>query len=497
MACLMGVALLNCVLMTNGLIYLYLVCGVLLTIYTAGSLTLILLFLLNGRKIPSCPPQPEHYPSVTIQLPFYNERYVIERLLNAVSEIDYPYDRLIIQLLDDSDDDTTAIAACQVTALRKRGLTIQHIRRRQRTGYKAGALAFGMSQSVTDYYAIFDADFVPPPDFLKRTIPFLAADSRLGVVEGRWGHLNPHENALTAAQTLAIDAHFVIEQAARSQTRLLSTFNGSGGVWRRTTIEDAGGWQPTTLTEDFDLSYRAQVRGWRVLVLPDLVIPAELPAQVRIFRQQQARWATGSTQVLRQMIGRVWRVPELSLPQRIMGTLHLCQYLPYPALIGLTLLTPLLIALGAMDSIPLAFLNFSGIVPPLMYLISQLAIYRDGLRRFLAFPALIIFGTGVTLSNTWAVVTTLFSNPTTFQRTPKAGNTSTQRTQYITHDNALAYAELLVALYTAWGVWIALHQFPPAAPYLALSTAAYGGMSLWSFREQFRFRRPQNPIHAA
>ncbi|MEO0564520.1 MAG: glycosyltransferase, partial [Chloroflexota bacterium] len=415
----------------------------------------------------------------------YNERYVVVRLLEAVAALDYPRDQLTIQLLDDSDDDTTRVATHAIARLRTRGLTVQHIRREDRTGYKAGALVAGMAASDTPYYAVFDADFIPPPDFLQRTMPHLLADATLGMVQGRWGHLNTDENALTAAQTLAIDTHFVIEQTARSRGGLLLNFNGTGGVWRADCIREAGGWRDNTLTEDFDLSYRAQLAGWRMKTLPDLVVPGELPPQLAAFKQQQARWARGSTQVLRLMLPRLWASPRLTFPQRLMGTLHLCQYMPYPILVALPVLSVVLLALGVLDDLSLGFMTFSGVVPPLMYAVSQVTTRPDWPKRLRALPALILFGTGVAVSNTAAVIAGFTGTSGVFRRTPKFAG-EWLNSDYSLGGGATAVVEWLLCGLTLWGAWLALDVLPIAAPYLLLSSLSYGTVAAWGLLDRWR-----------
>ncbi|MEM6284097.1 MAG: glycosyltransferase [Chloroflexota bacterium] len=471
--------------MILSLAILYVLLAVLLFVTTVGSLVLLLIHLLNN-DVPETPHCPVEWPTVTVQLPIYNERYVVERLLEAVAALDYPADRLVIQLLDDSTDATSRIAARKLAQLRTRGLTVQHIRRVNRTGYKAGALQAGMAHSRTPYYAIFDADFIPPPDFLKVTVPHLLADDALGMVQGRWGHLNAHENPLTAAQALAIDGHFIIEQASRSKAGLLLNFNGTGGVWRAACIEDAGGWRDTTLTEDLDLSFRAQLRGWHMRTLPDVVVPGELPAHLLAFKQQQFRWAQGSTQCLLLMVKPLWRSPHTRISQRVMGTLHLVQYLPYPLILMLGLLAPPLLLAGVFAELPLAFMTFSGIVPPIVYAVSQQAIYPDGWRRMIAFPALIVFGTGVAINNTIAMFSAIIGQSGEFRRTPKSGGSGSV---YATTADITTLLEISVALYIGWGAWLAVQHAPYTAPYLALSAFSYAATALWSLWESWQTYR--------
>ncbi|HEX9880338.1 MAG TPA: cellulose synthase family protein, partial [Candidatus Binatia bacterium] len=240
-------------------------------------------------------------PTVTVQLPIYNERYVIQRLLEAVCSLDYPRDRLEIQVLDDSTDDTADIVRRLVAHYQKQGLSVVHIRRGTRQGFKAGALKEGLERARGEFIAIFDADFVPSPDFLRKTIPYFC-DPRAGMVQARWGHTNADYSLLTRAQSVGIDGHFSIEQGARAWSGLFLNFNGTAGVWRSQAIRDAGGWQADTLTEDMDLSYRAQLAGWRLKYVMHVSCPAELPVQVGAFKSQQFRWAKGSMQTARKIL---------------------------------------------------------------------------------------------------------------------------------------------------------------------------------------------------
>ena len=273
----------------------YAVCVLGLFVYGVNAYLMVALHLRGRRRPRSTAPPLAVWPTVTVQLPIYNERYVARRLLEAVGALDYPADRLEIQVLDDSTDETTAIVIETAQTLAGRGLEVVHLHRRERAGFKAGALAAGLKEASGEFIAIFDADFVPPPDFLRRTLPHFA-DPGVAVVQTRWGHLNRDFSLLTVAQALGIDGHFAVEQAARARSGLFLNFNGTAGVWRRTAIDDAGGWTHDTLTEDLDLSYRAQLRGWRIEYRPEIVCPAELPVLVTGFKSQQRRWAQGSIQ---------------------------------------------------------------------------------------------------------------------------------------------------------------------------------------------------------
>ena len=283
--------------MINVLTHLYALCALLLALYTLGQ-GILLYRYWRTRRDDITTPVMSIFPEVAVQLPLYNEQFVAARLIDAVARFDYPRDKLLIQVLDDSDDGTVRVVASKLANLEAQGFRVQHIRRNQRKGFKAGALAEGLSHSECEFIAIFDADFVPSPRFLRQTLPHLVANPEIGIVQSRWGHLNADANDLTRAQKLSIDTHFVVEQTARNRSGWLIPFNGTGGVWRRACIEAAAGWSADTLTEDLDLSYRAQIEGWQSLFLPDVEAPGEIPPQLAAYKQQQARWAMGNTQCL-------------------------------------------------------------------------------------------------------------------------------------------------------------------------------------------------------
>ncbi|MDP3830437.1 MAG: glycosyltransferase family 2 protein, partial [Ignavibacteriaceae bacterium] len=284
---------------------------------------------------------------VTIQLPLYNELYVVERLINAVCEIDYPKDKLEIQVLDDSTDETVNITANIVSEKVKLGFDIKHVRRESREGYKAGALKEGMKLAKGEYIAIFDADFIPQKDFLKKTLSFFT-DEKVGMVQTRWEHLNGDYSLLTKAQALALDGHFVIEQSVRNKAGFFINFNGTGGVWRRECIEDAGNWHADTLAEDLDLSYRAQLNGWRFVYLKDYTSPAELPAEITALKTQQFRWTKGHIETAKKILPHVWR-SKIPLRIKLQATVHLTSNFVFP-----------FILLAAILNVPLTFVKNSG-----------------------------------------------------------------------------------------------------------------------------------------
>ncbi|MCB9456017.1 MAG: glycosyltransferase [Anaerolineaceae bacterium] len=467
------------------LTFIYVACALLLAVYAASEVALLIIYWRTHHHQPPLPAV-STWPGVTIQLPLYNERYVVNRLLEAVAALDYARDCLFIQVLDDSTDDTGEIARQMCESLAEQGLHIRYVHRTERSGYKAGALANGMAQLQTEFVAVLDADFVPPPDFLRRTIPYLVADPDLGMVQTRWGHLNTFANLLTLGQTLALDAHFVVEQTARSQAGLLMSFNGSGGVWRTACIRESGGWRATTLTEDLDLSYRAQLAGWRLLYVPDVVVPAELPPQIAAYKQQQARWATGSTQVLWALFGRLWRSP-FSVSQRLMATLHLCQYLPHPLMMALLLLTPPLLLTRSLDGLTLGWLSVVGLGPPLVYVVSQHSLYSDWKRRLWGFPMLLVLGTGIAWSNTWAVLHSR-GRRHDFKRTPKFSR-NWQTSGYALRMDPHLWMEGLLAGYALWGMVLAWYSNRALVFYLGIYAIAFFTMVLWGIREYWLLRK--------
>ncbi|MFQ3648629.1 MAG: glycosyltransferase [Anaerolineae bacterium] len=464
------------------LLALYGLCVALMTLYALGQVVLLVQYLrLRGRQLLA--PPPAEWPLVCVQLPIYNEQHVALRLLNAVTQFDYPRDKLHIQILDDSTDETPALMSAAAQALRAQGWQIDHLRRSSRAGYKAGALAHGLRRTRAAYAAVFDADFVPPPHFLKATLPPLLADPQVGVIQTAWGHLNAEANWLTRAQRLAVDAHFVIEQTARSRSGWIVPFNGTGGVWRVAAIQAAGGWSDATLTEDCDLSYRAQLAGWRSLYLPEVVVPGELPTTLAAYQQQQARWAQGNTQCLRRLLPHLLRAP-MPLGRRLMALHHLCQYLPQPLmLLSLLLLPPLMLAEAPLTFAPLGLIS---VIPPLFYGVSQQAITDYSWRRLAALPVLIVVGTGLIAQNSLAVLRGLWHDGGVFERTPKFAEAH----RHLNAQPRAAAARLtaLCALYAFSAAWIAARHEPWVLPYVGLYALAFGSVSgaHWWPRKRFK-----------
>ncbi len=469
---------------------IYALCALSLGLYTAGQ-ALLLWRYWRTRHTESAAPPLADFPYVTVQLPLYNEAAVASRLIDAVAAFDYPRDKLLIQVLDDSNDLTVPLVARKLADLEARGFQAQHVRRPDRAGFKAGALAEGLRHCESEYVAIFDADFLPPPDFLQRTLPHLLADPDIGIVQSRWSHLNAGENSLTRAQRLSIDTHFVVEQAARNRSGWLIPFNGTGGVWRRSCLEAAGGWSSDTLTEDLDLSYRAQLAGWRSRFLPDVEVPGEIPPQLAAYKQQQARWAIGNTQCLLKL-ARPIISSKLRAPQKIMAIQHLCQYLPQPLMLLMLLLTPPLLLAQGLGNLSLAPLGLIGLAPPLMYVASQMQLYpsRGALCALAAFPALLFIGTGISLSNSLAVVSALLGIETPFRRTPKFER-DWKQSHYALSSGLMLWLELALMIYALLAAALAWEMQRELCPYLLIYALSLATVCAWSLRESWIVRRAQ------
>ncbi|WP_460677577.1 cellulose synthase family protein [Hymenobacter coalescens] len=447
---------------------------------------------------PAPPPADAAWPRVTVQLPVYNELNVVERIIDAAAALDYPAGRLQIQVLDDSTDESVALAAARVAYHRARGLDIEHVRRPDRQGYKAGALAHGLASATGELVAIFDADFVPAPDFLRRTVPYFLPDERLGVVQTRWGHLNEEYSLLTELQAFGLNAHFLVEQVGRNAGHHFINFNGTGGVWRRRCIDDAGGWQADTLTEDLDLSYRAQLAGWHFRYLPHVVAPAELPAQMDALRSQQHRWNKGGAETARKHLRRVWASPTLGFASKLYATFHLLNSTVFVAVLLMGLLSvPLLVVQTRTPELRwvfrLAGLSVLSLAPLVAYY--HAAWRRSGGRgaglRFA--PKMLLFlsmSMGLSLHNAWAVLTGLAGQLTPFVRTPKSGlvrrgaaagsRWRRYRTGSVSGQTVL---EALLALYFAAGIGLAFrYDNYGLLPFHVLLAAGYAAVVYYSVR---------------
>lgn len=396
-----------------------------LAVYGLHRYWLVYDYFRYRQNRPAPPPEPTHWPRVTVQLPIYNERYVVERLIDAVAAFDYPRDRLEIQVLDDSTDDTQEVARAAVERYQALGVPIEYYHRPHRVGFKGGALAEGLRRATGEFIAIFDADFLPPPDFLRRTVPYLVADERVGMVQARWTYVNRHYSLLTEVEAILLDGHFVVEHGARFRRGVFFNFNGTAGVWRRAAIEDAGGWHYDTLTEDTDLSYRAQLRGWRFIYLPEVECPSELPVEMNAFKTQQARWAKGLMQTARKTLPAVLRAP---VPWRVKAeaVLHLTANISYPLMVVLSvILLPAMIVRFyqgwfQMLLIDLPLFLASTCSVSTFYLVGQRELYPQSWKRtFWLLPMVMAVGIGLSVRNARAVLEALLGIRSEFARTPK------------------------------------------------------------------------------
>jgi cellulose synthase/poly-beta-1,6-N-acetylglucosamine synthase-like glycosyltransferase len=442
---------------------LYFVVLITLSAYGAHRYVMIYLYYRHRRAKIQPPVRFTQLPSVTVQLPLYNEMYVTERLLAAVAALEYPKDKIEIQVLDDSTDETTEIVANQVRKLQQSGFAVEHIHRQNRAGFKAGALENGLHRARGEFIAIFDADFVPQPDLLQRTIHHFT-DPGIGMVQTRWGHLNESYSFLTRLQSMFLDGHFVIEQTARSRSGRFFNFNGTAGIWRRSCIEQSGGWHHDTLAEDLDLSYRAQIRGWRFVFLPEIVTPAELPVEINAFKSQQHRWAKGAIQACKKMLPALWRAP-LPLKIKLEGTIHLTCGFGHVLLLVLCLLLHPAAAAGTAQTtggnqltrfllVDLPIFFAASVSISAFYFCAQTELHTQWWKRLLYVPVLMAVGVGLSVNNARAVLEAVFNHQTEFVRTPKFGVCSRQDSwmgsKYRAWRGLVSYVEIGFGLYFSY-----------------------------------------------
>jgi cellulose synthase/poly-beta-1,6-N-acetylglucosamine synthase-like glycosyltransferase len=378
----------------------------------------------NRGKAPKPQGHFEALPRVTIQLPIYNERYVVERLLETITRIEYPRDLLEIQVLDDSTDETRIVCSRLVSEYSSAGHPITYHHRTNREGFKAGALAEGMKSATGEFIAIFDADFAPPPEIVHQMIHYFT-DPQVAVVQGRWTWINRHYSNLSEIEAILLDGHFVIEHGGRNFSGRFFNFNGTAGMWRRAAIEDAGGWQHDTLTEDTDLSYRAQLKGWKFIYAPDIICPSELPVEMNSFKTQQARWAKGLIQVAKKILPKVWRSQE-SLKIKVESTLHLTANIAYPLMIVFSvILLPAMIVRFYQGWFQMLYLDLplflaSTCSVSSFYMVAQRDLYPHEWRsRIKYIPFLMATGIGLAVTNSKAVIEAIIGKQTEFVRTPK------------------------------------------------------------------------------
>lgn len=410
-----------------------------------------------------------NYPKVTVQLPVYNEMYVIERLIDAVCQLNYPSDKLEIQVLDDSTDETVVIIANKVAEWQTKGIDIQYIRREDRRGFKAGALDFGLQQCKGEFIAIFDADFVPDSDFLIKTIFPFVKNEKIGVVQTRWGHLNQNYSLLTRLQAFALNAHFRVEQVGRNKGKHFINFNGTAGVWRKKCIEDAGGWSADTLTEDLDLSYRAQLKGWIFKYIEKVVVPAELPIDMAGLKNQQFRWSKGAAECAKKNLGKVLKSPNLSFTTKITAVFHLMNSSVYIVIAGLIILSVPLIKIGMEDVTYVHFYKYFGFFLintfflGFMYFIATKdetkSTFIEFFRFVVFFPIFLTTMLGLTTYNLIGVIEGYLGIKSPFVRTPKynlkpKGEKWSVKQYAKTFVSPLLLIDVGVIVYSGYGIYL-------------------------------------------
>ncbi len=469
-----------------------------LSIFGLHRFDILWRYYRNRHKLGQPPPsQFAELPRVTIQLPVYNEQYVVDQLVEAVSKMDYPHDRLQIQVLDDSTDETAAVCARVVARYRAMGLPIELHHRDNRQGYKAGALEEGLDTATGEFVAIFDADFLPPADFLMRTIHHFA-DPKVGVVQTRWGYTNRDFNLLTEVQAMLLDGHFVLEHGSRYAHGDYFNFNGTAGVLRVSMIRDAGGWQHDTLTEDSDLSYRAQMKGWRFVYLPDVVCPSELPVEMYSFQTQQFRWAKGLTQVARKLLPDLLR-SNASWHVKAQAVLHLVPNMSYPMMIGVSaLILPVMIVRFYMGwfeflllDVPVMTACFLSLIA--FYCAAQRELHpRTWKRSILFIPALMAVGVGLTFINTKAFLEAMFGVKSGFVRTAKyaiAGKAKVaeKARRYKRPSGLLPWLEIAAGSYFVGAIFWAVDSFQfLCIPFLLLFVGGYYWAGFVTLYEEYR-----------
>jgi len=437
-----------------------------LAVYGSHRYRMAYLYYRHKFKLPTPRGTLTALPRVTIQLPIFNEMYVVERLVESVCRIDYPRELLEIQVLDDSTDETCGIARACVERHRQAGHDIVYVHRTNRQGFKAGALENGLTTARGEFVAVFDADFVPAPDFLLRTVPFFA-DSQVGMVQVRWGHLNRDYSILTQAQSIFLDGHFIIEHTARNRSGCFFNFNGTAGIWRRVTISDAGGWQHDTLTEDLDLSYRAQMKGWQFIFLPEVISPAEVPVDMNAFKSQQHRWAKGSIQTARKLLPTILK-SDLPFAVKREAFFHLTNNVAYLLMVLLSALMPLSMVVRFQHGLygtlflDLPFFLSATASVCFFYVAAQRERGATGWERFKYLPFLMSLGIGMAINNARAVLEALLGQQSAFSRTPKTGAEGKKivavKKSYRGDKTLMPVIELSFALYFTGALWFAIDK---------------------------------------
>ncbi|OGU55197.1 MAG: glycosyl transferase family 2 [Ignavibacteria bacterium RBG_13_36_8] len=476
-------------------IFVYIFSLVMLLIFSSHGFVMLYYHRKYGTFQPKGSDESTEGKKVTIQLPLYNEYYVAERLIDTICEIEHPKENLEIQVLDDSTDETVDVVAKAVAKKQSEGFDIVHVRRPNRSGFKAGALKEGLKTAKGDFIAIFDADFLPKKDFLKTTLNYFT-DPKVGMVQTRWEHLNEDYSILTKIQALALDGHFVIEQTVRNKSGFFINFNGTGGVWKKTCIEDAGNWHADTLTEDLDLSYRAQLRGWKFVFLRDVTTPAELPSEINALKAQQFRWTKGAIETAKKILPLVWK-SNIPLRIKLQSTFHLTNNFVFP-----------FILLAGILNVPLIFIKNSGpynnifnfmaifviafISSFLFYMYAQRDVHEDWRKKIVLFPLFMAGSMGFAVNNSRAVIEGILNRKSEFVRTPKFKIIDKKDTllknKYLssTKVDTSAIVELLLAIYCFIGVAASIYFLEIAAlPFHLMFFLGFSCVSFLSLRHSF------------
>ena len=485
---------------TQFVFQIFIFCAIIIIGYTCNFYYLA---FLSSRRKDINPIIEVGEPTITIQLPIYNERYVATRLVDAVCQQDYPKDKMRIMVLDDSDDDTVGTMSNTVKKYQSLGFDIEHVRRGTRNGYKAGALKHAMKSTTSEFVAIFDADFIPPTWYLKKAIPHFTK-SNIGLVQCRWGHINENYSALTQAQALNLDFHFLVEQKAKSNSNLFMNFNGTAGIWRKECIDDAGGWHTATLVEDLDLSYRAQMKGWKCLFLPDIVVDAELPVQMNGAKRQQFRWAKGSIQCAVKLLGDILLKRKISFDAKLQAFIQLTRHIVFPLMLIQFITLPILLAsevnLYIVSFLPALTLATYLAMGPGAYLLVINKMYKNDWKAHAkALPYLLVYSIGMSVNNTVAVFDGVFGKKNEFLRTPKYGivtNDDEWRDKaYNLPFSKTTLLEMFFAVYGILGIFIAIFSNNPIfVPIIALQAIGFFYISWLSFSHT-RYKRPQSTKH--
>ena len=485
---------------TQFVFQIFIFCAILIIGYTCNFYYLA--FLSSRRKDENSVSEVGE-PTITIQLPIYNEKYVATRLVDAVCAQDYPKEKMRIMVLDDSDDDTVNLMHQTVLKYQSQGFDISHVRRGTRAGYKAGALKHAMKSTTSDFVAIFDADFIPPEWYLKKAIPHFT-NSKIGLVQCRWGHVNQDYSALTQAQALNLDFHFLVEQKAKSNSHLFMNFNGTAGIWRKECIDDAGGWHTATLVEDLDLSYRAQMKGWKCLFLPDIVVDAELPVQMNGAKRQQFRWAKGSIQCAIKLLGDILLKRKIAFDAKLQAFIQLTRHIVFPLMLIQFITLPVLLAsqvnLYIVSFLPALTLATYLAMGPGAYLLVINKMYKDNWKAHAkALPYLLVYSIGMSVNNTVAVFDGAVGKKNEFLRTPKYGiikNDDDWRGKaYNLPFTKTTLLELFFAVYGILGIFIAIFSNNPIfAPIIGLQAVGFFYIAWLSFSHT-RYKRPKFSDH--